>query len=196
MNEYLKTGRTGQKEKTREKILRAAHQLQQNKGGFSLEKVAQLAGISRATIYRYYSNKDVLSAEAVLHMRTLTPDQILADLNDVPLEEAFMEVQRYYNELATNNERPFRRYLSVLLNEDNQVSVRGARRVRTLSQVLKDRPTAISQGTQEKLVYMATLMMGIEALIVTRDVCQLDAKSSDEVLRWGMKTLLKGVYCE
>jgi AcrR family transcriptional regulator len=193
-NEYLRRGRTAQKQKTREKILQAAHRLQHKGGEFTLEKVAERAGISRATIYRYYSNKDVLSAEAVLDMRTRSPEQILLDQKDGSLEEAFLGIQEYYNQLAQDNERAFRKYLSVLLDEDNQVNERGARRVRTLTGAMDKYEVPLSQEEKKKLVYLATLMMGIEALIVTRDVCRLDENESKEVLKWGLNTLLKGAF--
>ncbi len=193
-NEYLRQGRTAQKQKTREKILQAAHQLQHKGGEFTLEKVAELAGISRATIYRYYSNKDVLSAEAVLDMRTRSPEQILLEQKDRSLQEAFLGIQAYYNQLAQDNERAFRKYLSVLLDEDNQVNERGARRVRTLTGAMDKYEVPLSQEEKKKLVYMATLMMGIEALIVTRDVCRLEENESKEVLKWGLNTLLKGAF--
>ena len=193
-NEYLRQGRTAQKQKTREKILQAAHQLQHKGDEFTLEKVAELAGISRATIYRYYSNKDVLSAEAVLDMRTRSPEQILLEQKDRSLQEAFLGIQEYYNQLAQDNERAFRKYLSVLLDEDNQVNERGARRVRTLTGAMDKYEVPLSQEEKKKLVYMATLMMGIEALIVTRDVCRLEENESKEVLKWGLNTLLKGAF--
>ena len=193
-NEYLRQGRTAQKQKTREKILQAANRLQHKGGEFTLEKVAELAGISRATIYRYYSNKDVLSAEAVLDMRTRSPEQILADQKEGSLKEAFLGIQEYYNQLAQDNERAFRKYLSVLLDEDNQVNKRGARRVRTLTTALDEREVPLSHDEKKKLIYIATLMMGIEALIVTRDVCRLDENESKEVLKWGLDTLLKGAF--
>ncbi len=195
-SEYLSKGRTGQKQKTREKILQAAKELQGDGVEFSLEKVAQAAGISRATIYRYYSNKDILSAEAVLDMRTQTPEQILSEFPQADLETTLLGIQRYYNTLAIKNERAFRKYLSVILNPENPVSVRGARRIRTLSEAVEGRNHNISEEDQEKLVYIATLMMGIEAFIVTRDVCQLDEDTSEEILQWGLKTLIRGLQCK
>ena len=194
--EYLRKGRTGQKQKTREKILQAAKELQDRDDEFTLEKVAEHAGVSRATIYRYYSDKDVLSAEAVLDMRTLTPKQILTSYRDADLESTLLGIQEYYNKLTIDNERAFRKYLSVLLNPDNQVSLRGARRVQTLAQALAEKEAPISSADRQKLIYLATLMMGVEAFIVTRDVCRLDEKTSQEVLQWGLKTLLKGISRE
>jgi len=195
-NDYLSKGRTGQKQKTREKILQAAKDLQGKGMEFNLETVAKIAGISRATIYRYYSNKDILSAEAVLDMRTRTPDQILAEYSQADLETTLLGIQQYYNTLAINNEKAFRKYLSVILNPENPISVRGARRVRTLTSALGDKKNSLSEEDQKRLIYIATLMMGIEAFIVTRDVCQLDEESAEEVLQWGLKTMIKGLHCK
>jgi AcrR family transcriptional regulator len=190
---YLKKGRIGQKQKTREKILRAAHEIQGRGIELTLENVAEKAGISRATIYRYYSNKDVLSAEAVLDIKTLTTEQILSKYEEEDLETTLLGIQKYYNRLAIDNERSFRKYLSVILNPDNPVSARGARRVRTLLKALELKPSRIRNEDRENLIYMATLMMGIEALIVTRDVCRLNETSAEKALQWGMKTLLAGM---
>jgi AcrR family transcriptional regulator len=192
-NEYLAKGRTGQKQKTREKILRAAQKIQGCGEELTLEKVAEKAGLSRATIYRYYSNKDVLSAEAVLDIKTLTPEQILSKYEEEDLETTLIGIQKYYNRLAIDNEPSFRKYLSVILNPDNPVSVRGGRRVRTLLMALDQKKSGIQWENREKLIYMATLMMGIEALIVTRDVCQLEEAAAEEILQWGMRTLLAGM---
>lgn len=195
-NDYLSKGRTGQKQKTREKILQAAKDLQGKGLEFNLETVAKMAGISRATIYRYYSNKDILSAEAVLDMRTRTPDQILAEYSQSDLETTLLGIQQYYNTLAVNNEKAFRKYLSVILNPENPISIRGARRIRTLTKALGDKKHSLSEEDQKRLIYIATLMMGIEAFIVTRDVCQLDEESAEEVLQWGLKTMIKGLHCK
>jgi hypothetical protein len=98
--------------------------------------------------------------------------------------------------LAINNEKAFRKYLSVILNPENPISVRGARRIRTLTSALVGKKHALSEEDQKRLVYIATLMMGIEAFIVTRDVCQLDGEAAEEVLQWGLKTVIKGLHCK
>lgn len=195
-NEYLSTGRTGQKEKTRDRILQAAKALHDQGIEFNMENVAKKAGISRATIYRYYSNKDVLSAEAVLDMRTRTPEQIVSEFSEADLKTTLLGIQRYYNNLAIKNEKAFRKYLSVILNPENPVSARGGRRIRALSMAVETKNGPISEEDRENLIYIGTLMMGIEAFIVTRDVCQLDEEAAEKVLEWGLKTLLKGLHCK
>lgn len=41
-----------------------------------------------------------------------------------------------------------------------------------------------------RLVAALSLCMGIEALVVLRDVCALEPSESEEVLRWAARTLL------
>ena len=190
---YLEKGRRDQKKRTRNKLLEAAHSLLREGAEFTLEAVAERAGVSRATAYRYYSNKDVLSAEAVLDMRTRHPDAILDELEPASLRDTLAGIQRYYNSLTAENEAAFRTYLSVILSADNQVNQRGARRVQALERALHDKGSAIPEEHRERFVHLATLLMGIEAYIVMKDVCGLDAKTADATLEWGLQCLLKGV---
>ncbi len=190
---YLEKGRSGQKRRTRDKLLDAAHSLLREGGEFSLEAVAERAGVSRATVYRYYSNKDVLSAEAVLDMRTRHPDAILETLEQEDLRTTLAGILNYYNKLTADNEAAFRTYLSVILSADNEVNQRGARRVQTLERALQDKGRLIPEEHRERFVHIATLLMGIEAYIVMKDVCGLNTQAADDTLAWGLQCLLNGV---
>jgi hypothetical protein len=44
----------------------------------------------------------------------------------------------------------------------------------------------------ERLVAAMCLCVGIESLVVLRDVCGLEAKKAEEVARWAAFTLLRG----
>ncbi|MEX0361849.1 MAG: TetR/AcrR family transcriptional regulator, partial [Allomuricauda sp.] len=59
--DYIQTGRTNQKLETRDKILKSAQYFLKKGKAFNLENVAQKSGVSRATIYRYYSNVEILT---------------------------------------------------------------------------------------------------------------------------------------
>ena len=37
--------------------------------------------------------------------------------------------------------------------------------------------------------------MGMEPFIVTKDVCGLNNSDSSELLKWGVKLILKGLFC-
>lgn len=45
----------------------------------------------------------------------------------------------------------------------------------------------------ERLINIASVLMGIDALIVTKDVCGLSNDESSELLKWGMQMIIKGI---
>lgn len=189
--EYINTGRTNQKLETRNKILASA-QYFLNKGlVFNLEDIASKTGISRATIYRYFSNIDILAAEAALDVSTQSPETIYANLKGDDTEDQILEIQDYYNTLTINHENLFRKYLSAILDSGTSSLKRGARRKKTLKLVLED--TDLTNKEKEDLSNLLTIYMGIEPLIITKDVCNLNNKESIELMKWGMKLLLKGL---
>lgn len=188
--EYLQKGRVNQKLKTREKILSSAQELLSTGKKFTLEEVAEKAGVSRATIYRYYSNVDVLSAEAGIDINTLSPEAIFENLKGLKTSDKILGVQAYYNNLTMDHESAFRNYLSIILGADSK-NKRGARRTKTLKLVLDELNLTKQQAND--LTNLFTVLMGIEPLIVTKDVCGLDNQQSKKLLRWGMQLLLKGI---
>lgn len=190
-DEYLKKGRVKQKQETREKILSCTQELMNYGKKFTLEEVAKKAGISRATIYRYYSNIEILSAEAGIDIKTKSPKTIYESFQGLEIKDKILGVQEYYNNLAIDNENAFRNYLSIVLTSDSQLHKRGARRTKTLKMVLDE--TNLTKKERENLQNLLTVLMGIESLIVTKDVCGLNNEQSKKLLKWGMKLLLKGI---
>jgi len=95
-NEYTTSGRQKQKLETRKKILETARRLLAAGADYTLDDVAKKASISRATIYRYYSNVNLLSAEAVLDMQASTPEEINANLKSTDLRGRLLEIQQFY----------------------------------------------------------------------------------------------------
>ena len=192
-DDYIASGRQAQKQKTRQAILESAQKLIENGKDFSLEDVAKKAQISRATIYRYYSNVEVLTIEAGLDINTLSPQKVLEQSESDELIETILNIQDYYNQLGIDNEVTFRKYLSVMLNPSLPATERGARRVKTLSLAFHNKLNHLSSKEKDYLIYTATTLMGMEALIVTKDVCGLDNVKAKETLRWGLRKVLESV---
>lgn len=191
-NEYLKQGRVNQKQETRDRILKSAQEFMNSGEKFTLEDVANRANLSRATVYRYYSNIDVLSAEAGLDINTISPENIYESLQSNEIKEQLLGVQEYYNNLAIEHEKAFRNYLSIVLASNLQTNnKRGARRNRTLNMVLNE--SNLSKKEIKNFQNLFTVLMGIEPLIVTKDVCGLNDKQSKQLLKWGMELILKGI---
>lgn len=190
---YISTGRTNQKLETRSKILVSAQYFLNKGQEFNLEDIAKRTGISRATVYRYFSNVDILVAEASLDVSVKNPEKICNNLQGVGLEDRVLEIQDYYNTLTLNNEKLFRKYISIILDLNTSAPKRGARRKKTLQLILDK--TELTFKEKEDLSNLLTILMGIEPLIVTKDVCGLNNSESSELLKWGVKLILKGLFC-
>lgn len=188
---YFNTGRTNQKLETRSKILASAQYFLKKGIEFNLEDIAKKTGISRATVYRYYSNIDVLSTEAGLDISTKTPEVLYENLSNLELNEQILGVQNYFNNLAINHENTFRKYLSTVIVSKESEAKRGARRKRTLQLVLEN--TSLTKKEKEDYSNIITLLMGIEPIIISKDVCGLDNNESLKTLELAMQLILKGI---
>ena len=71
-------------------------------------------------------------------------------------------------------------------------SIRAGRRVRWLRNALEPAHERMDEESFERLVAAMCLCVGIESLVVLRDVCGLNAKEAEEVARWAAFTLLRG----
>lgn len=191
----LDEGRIKQKLKTRFEILSAAKRLMRKSKKLTLEEIAAEANISRATIYRYFSNIDLLIKEASLDIQHPGAEEISLKTKDLAFEERVLYVQDHYNSIAQENELEFRRYLSAVLAESitNSKKVRGARRVETLKQSLAPFKSQMSNADFKNLINIASILMGIDALTVSKDVCDLNNEESASLLNWGMRMILKGM---
>ena len=190
---YTELGRAKQKQKTRDRILDSAQKFLSEGVDFTLEDVARDVSLSRATVYRYYSNIDILSREAGLALQTQSPEAIVASLRTLNTQGKVKGIQAYYNQLAVSNEAAFRKYLSVAVTASSDARQRGARRIKALRLALADSDMSLTEEETKKLVVVATALMGIEALIVTKDVCKLNDEQSLEALDWGLEMLMKGL---
>ena len=188
--EYLGSGRKNQKLKTRDRILESAQHILKKKRNVTIEEVASNADISRATIYRYYSNIDILAAEAILDLNTKSSEEIIEEVKDLGLKDAILAIQEYYNNLTIDHEAGFRKYMSVVLNVEQSNKMRGARRKKTMEMLLKQRNTRLKPQEIENLVNVATILMGIEPFVVTKDVCHLNNNESKKILHWGLEKII------
>lgn len=188
---HIQSGRIQQKLQTRDKILASAKYFLHKGIDFNLDDVAKKAGVSRATIYRYYSSTEILASEAALDINTQSPETVLKHLEEQSLEQILLGVQDYFNTLAIDHENAFRKYLSISIGDSSSEIKRGARRKKTLLLALEN--SSLTQKEKEKAANLLTHLMGIEPLIVSKDVCGLTNKQSKEILTWGMMLILKGL---
>lgn len=192
-NKYTESGRQNQKLQTRTKILEIARSFIAKGAVFSLEDVAKKAEMSRATIYRYYSNIDLLVAEAALDLQASTPELLQEELKSQSVEGKLLEIQEFYNDLVLSDEAAFRKYLSIVVIDENNGNNRAARRLEALRLVLGGN-VSVSPSDRQNFLAIASLLMGIEAIVVTKDICGLGNSEAKKVLEWGMEKLIGSVF--
>ena len=188
-NDVKKTERVNQKKRTRAELLRTARQLIEAGAQPSVAEVADAAGISRATAYRYFSTPDEMLREAVLDAVAervrLPADIALSGTVEQRLDEMVAQVFR----MVVENESVFRAFLASSVTSDNQVR-RGGRRLPWLAEALEPVRPKLSEEAFEQLLQGLAVLTGIEALVVLRDICDLDPSQGERVVRWSAQAML------
>ena len=192
MKEHLESGRTEQKLNTRDNILMAANRLLKAGKKLTMETIAEEASISRATIYRYYSNTDSLSTELVLQLNVPNANTVATKFKAENLDEALLGIQETYLDFILKTETASRKFLGAILSSSDLKLERGKNRLNALRAYFNSKDFDFDPDTREKLIHIAVLLMGIESIIVSKDVCGLDDVTSKETLRWGLEMVLKG----
>lgn len=190
--EHLLSGRKKQKLTTRRKILQAANELLKSKRALSMEAIASKAGVSRATVYRYYSSTDSIATELILQLNVPSGDSLKEKFNNQPLMEALLGIQETYLDFIFGNEIPSKKFLGAMLSSSDPKLERGQNRITAIRNFFEENETGLSEDTKKNLTHVAVLLMGIEAIMVTKDVCKLSNAESRETLRWGLEMLVKG----
>ena len=193
----LSSGRKIQKQKTRLKILNTVQELLKQGKKLSLEDVAKASNISRATIYRYFSNIDLLCSEASLELLTNSTENTFLETQHFPIIDRILYIQDYFNELAINNEAAFRKYLSIYLKEDDSYKTKiskSSKRMAALKLALIPYRNQIDRDVYNKLLSVSTALMGIESIITSKDICNLNNRETKASLAWGLRIILSSIF--
>jgi AcrR family transcriptional regulator len=191
----LETGRINQKRRTRAAIVAAAAALLQAGQTPTVAEVADAAGVSRATAYRYFPAQDLLLAEAALELQAPDIAQVVAHAGaaaEQRLDAVVTATLRY----VAANEAAFRTLLRLSVEPADQATPaprrRAGRRLSWAARALEPLSDRLEPAAQQRLVAALALLMGIETLVVLKDVCGLDEAAAEEVVRWAAQTLLAG----
>ncbi len=73
---------------------------------------------------------------------------------------------------------------------------RGQRRTEWIDTALAPLREHVTDEQYERLVAGLSVVVGWEAMIITRDVCGLDARREAQILRWAAATLVRAILAE
>ena len=150
----------------------------------SVAEVADHSGISRATAYRYFSTSDEIIQEAVLdgvagHIK-VPPGSADDSVEAVGgrLDRLVAEV----HDMVSANETMFRAFLASSA-VGNQEMRRTGRRIGWLNEMFSPLEDRIAAEDRKFLVQALSVLTGIEAVVVLRDICGLDPEETSQTLR-------------
>ena len=195
--------RVQQKSRTRGALLAAAVTLVSTGSAPSVAEVADAAQLSRRTAYRYFPTQEQLLVEASLEgVRGIISEAIDGasagghDATDV--EARIDRVVQAMQKSAAGNEQLLRSMIRLTVGAPADASMpkRGYRRIEWISQALAPAKKTLGKRRYERLVSALALCMGIEALIVLRDLRGLSERNAEVVSRWAARTLLRESLAE
>ena len=161
--------------------------------------MAEAAGVSRATAYRYFPTQEALEVE----LRGTAPladrvDEALAALTDEDADERLLLVLDTFNPLMIAEQATMRTALRVYQDtwlrsrragRDDPPPVRQGRRMRWLDTVLEG--VDLPDEQRRRLQAALALTIGGDSISIMKDVCHLDDEEALTVLRWAATALLE-----
>ena len=190
------SGRPNQRRRTRKDLLQAAARLMKQGGTPSLEAIAEEAMVSRATAYRYFPSADALLVEASLDIAFPDVDAVLGE--DAPGDPvARLElVESTIDTMIAANEAGLRRMLIHSLERklrgevDGETPARQNRRTPLIDAALEPARKQFKPAALANLRRALALVIGTEAMVVFKDVLQVDEAEARRVKRWAIRALV------
>jgi len=184
----IQKGRESQKNRTRKALVAAAGVLLQAGRSPTVTDAAEAAGISRATAYRYFPTQDLLLAEVALFASggpLFTPA-----VENLPVPETVARLVRRVGVWAYTNEQPLRTILRLSLDPSTGVRRPGHRR-EWIANALEPVRGKIDPEIYNHLSRSLTLLLGIDPVVVMKDIAGVSREQALDALEWTARTLVE-----
>jgi AcrR family transcriptional regulator len=198
--------RKNQKDRTRAAIVEAAIELVRRGVRPTVPMAAEAAKVSRATAYRYFPTQEALVSDAM----DITPslesvEAAVKGMTSQDARERLTSLLALFNPIVVANESEYRQALRVYLDtwfenrrhdESAIGGVRAGRRMRWLDQTLQPVRKQLPAGSWRRLKNALALTLGIDSIVIMKDVCGLEDKEALEVLEWTARIILEAAMRE
>jgi AcrR family transcriptional regulator len=160
-------------------------------------EVADAALVSKATAYRYFPTQEALLVELPLDEDAPTVGSLFGDGAPADAEERAALVQNALYDLAREHETEFRVFLRASLTRSLRDGngggdpLRGARRDALLAEALAPLADELPLEEVERLRTAVAMLVGVESMIVLRDVLHLDHDDARQVGEWAVRQLVR-----
>lgn len=193
--------RDNQRARTRRDLVDAALALLRQGSTPTVVEVADAAGVSRRTAYRYFASGEHLMVDALLEaMRSDVEHEIgAAAAEGDDIEARVDRLVDALHHLTVDKEQLLRQMIRFTLDRgpvEPGAPVRPSRRLEYVEQALSPLRETLAPAAYERLVRAMAVVIGIEARIVLRDICGLDDDTIVETERWAAQALLEAALRE
>lgn len=181
-----------QRARTREALLAGARTVMRRGETVTVTAAATEAGISKATAYRYFSDPNLLVAEAGLADEVMSYEDITAAAGTV--RARIVAISLHFFDLAVAHEMEFRQFLARVLDagvsaKEAGPRLRGARRVAMFARALEP-VDGLGARDRQALVTALCLTTGTEAMISLFDVAGASPEDARAAVRDAVEAIL------
>lgn len=194
---YESTGRTRQKQRTRQALIDAARDLVAAGQDPAVEDAAAAAGISRTTAYRYFPNQRVLllAAHPEIDTPSLLPPGVPAD--PAARLDAVIDA---FTRLIADTEPQQRTMLRLSLDPPSPATkslpLRQGRAIGWIEEALSPLRGQLTAPELRRLVLAIRSATGIEARVWLTDIAGLTSQQATQLQRWTARAIYRSALDE
>lgn len=172
----------------------------------SIADAAEAAGVSRATAYRYFPTQGALvrnAVDAVLPVRADEWDERLRGHDELTDRAEALSSELY--ELVRGNEALMRAMLLLSLQQWAKVQagedlgekpIQRGGRLEGVKAALEPFEDDLDPGTLRRLAIALSLVIGVEARVVLRDIWHLEEDEAEATMLWMVRVVAKAALAE
>jgi AcrR family transcriptional regulator len=187
---YESSGRTRQKQRTRDALVAAARELVARGGSVpTVEEAAAAASVSRTTAYRYFPSQAALLVAA--HPETRATSLVPDDAGDDPETRLVAAVEAFLR-LIVETEHQQRTMLRLSLDPDTagELPLRQGRAIGWFEEALAPLRPVLTDDGVHRLAVSVRSAVGIEALVWLTDIAGLSREEAVERMLWSARAML------
>jgi AcrR family transcriptional regulator len=161
----------------------------------SVAEVAQSAGVSRATAYRYFPSRSKLVsaviAEALAPVRRAVPQQGDAKqrLHEL-LDRTYSRFKDYEPHMRAALQLALEHQSLEAAGLLEEEPFRRGQRTEILATTLLPLKKKLSRKSYERLLKALAVVYGIEPMVILKDICGASDRETEAVVRWMMDALV------
>jgi AcrR family transcriptional regulator len=186
-------GRAAQKLRTRQALMDTAVELVKAGRRPSVSAVADQAGVSRATAYRYFPSQDLMLSEATIRAATgSAAADALPSAETTAADPAAVAatITRQAGHYSLDHEERLRTALRLSLDPQSGYQ-RPGRRARWIDDIFAAAGDRLDEPARARLWAALHLVLGIDPLISLTDIAGLDRAEALDVLEWVAAALVQ-----